>query len=234
MKILHFDTSSPICSVTLSEGNNILETIEETISNSHAAKLTTYIQSICSNNNVEIPAVKALSFSAGPGSYTGLRIGLSTLKGISYALNIPIVFVNTLDAISSAMIEEFNQNDFIYCPMIDARRNEVYTASFNNKNELQGDYTSLILNNGLDLNVLYNKKKIVVGGDGIKKSQNVLFNNEVTYSNIQTTSSRYLVSLATKKILNKEFENNVYCEPLYLKKPFLNHKKKPDDTKQTS
>jgi tRNA threonylcarbamoyladenosine biosynthesis protein TsaB len=234
LKILHFDTSSPICSVTLSDGDNILETIEETISNSHASKLTTYIKEICRNNKIDVPAVKALSFSAGPGSYTGLRIGLSTIKGISYALNIPIVFVNTLDAISFAMIEEFNQNDFIYCPMIDARRNEVYTASFNNKNELQGDYTSLILNNGLDFNVLKNKKNIVVGGDGVKKYQNGMFNSEVTYSNIQTTSSKYLVSLATKKILSKVFENNSYCEPLYLKKPFLNHKKKPDDTNQTN
>ena len=230
---MHFDTSSPICSVTLSEGYDIIETIEETTNNSHAAKLTTYINEICNNNNVLIPEVEALSFSAGPGSYTGLRIGLSTIKGLSYALKTPIVFVNTLDAISSAMIEEFKQNDYIYCPMIDARREEVYAAYFNNKNEIQGDYTSLIFDNMLDFNILYDKKTIIIGGDGTKKAQNRLFKNEVIYSKIQSASSRYLVSIATQKVLREEFESNVYCEPLYLKKPFLNHKKKPDDSNQT-
>lgn len=234
MKILHFDTSSPICSVTLSEGGDILETIEDTTSNSHASKLTSYIYEICSNNKVLIPEIEALSFSAGPGSYTGLRIGLSTIKGMSYALNIPIVFVNTLDAISSAMIDEFKQGDYLYCPMIDARRNEVYTAQFNNKNEIQGDYNSLIFGNTLDFNILYDKKTIIIGGDGTKKAPSGLFMSEVIYSNIQSTSSRYLVSLATQKILRKDFVSNVYSEPLYLKKPFLNHKKKPDDTNQTS
>lgn len=234
MKILHFDTSSTICSVTLSEGYDILESIEDTTSNSHASKLTSYIYQICSNNKVLIPEIEALSFSAGPGSYTGLRIGLSTIKAISYALNIPIVFVNTLDAISSAMIDEFKQGDFIYCPMIDARRNEVYTAQFNNKNEIQGDYTSLIFDNTLNFNVLNDKKTMIIGGDGTKKAPNGLFMSEVIYSKIQSTSSRYLVSLANQKILRKEFESIVYSEPLYLKKPFLNIKKKPDDTNQTS
>ena len=153
--VLHIETSSPYCSVSLSENETHLETIEGKQINSHATQLTNFIQSICNNNSKKIQDLSALSFSSGPGSYTGLRIGLSVLKGISYLNETPIVFVNTLDAIASAMIEEFKGEEYLFCPMIDARRKEVYASTYNCKNQRQSEYSSIILDGEIDLKEIY-------------------------------------------------------------------------------
>lgn len=223
--VLHIETSSPYCSVSLSENETHLETIEGKQINSHATQLTNFIQSICNNNSKKIQDLSALSFSSGPGSYTGLRIGLSVLKGISYLNETPIVFVNTLDAIASAMIEEFKGEEYLFCPMIDARRKEVYVSTYNCKNQRQSEYSSIILDGEIDLKEIYRNKRLVLGGDGTKHTQNNVYYKEITHSTIVKLSSRFLISKAMLKITNNEYENNLYCQPFYLKKPFLNIKK---------
>ncbi len=222
---MHVETSSAICSVSLSQNEQHLETIEGSYANSHATQLTPFIEAVCKNQGLSCEDLFALSFSAGPGSYTGLRIGLSTLKGISFLLNKPIVFINTLDAIASAMIAEFDGKDYLYCPIIDAKRREVYTSTYNNKGERLSEYKSLFLAENDEFKKIYNKNNIILGGDGTKYTQNSLYYNDITHSSILKPSSKFLISNAILKILKEDFENKSFCEPFYLKNPFLNIKK---------
>src|SRR5690606_15724170 len=131
------DTATEVCSVSLSKGDTLLDTIETREPNQHAAKLTLSIEEILDRQQLAYADLAAISVSKGPGSYTGLRIGVSTAKGLCYGLDIPLIGLNTLEIMLEGYKSLANEaTDTLYCPMIDARRMEVYMALWNEKSEL--------------------------------------------------------------------------------------------------
>ncbi|MEI6311983.1 MAG: tRNA (adenosine(37)-N6)-threonylcarbamoyltransferase complex dimerization subunit type 1 TsaB [Bacteroidota bacterium] len=220
--LLHIETSSKICSVAISKNDMLIDLIEDPKENSHAAKLTSLIETIVNKAKITYNDISAISFSSGPGSYTGLRIGLSTAKGLCYALNIPLIFVNTLEAMLDEMIYQYPIKEAVYMPMIDARRMEVYTLQADFNKNIILPIQALILTE-VDLDKLFDDRKIVVAGDANKKAQSLInIKKNIIYLEIENSSSTYLIRKAYEKFRNKNFEEVAYCEPFYLKNP--NHK----------
>src|SRR6188508_2360835 len=123
--ILSLETSTTVCSVAIHRGQNLLASAEVHIEQSHASKLAILIEEVRKLAGIELKELSAIAISSGPGSYTGLRIGTSTAKGLCYALNIPLISINTLEVLAHLM-SSLNFNNSLLCPMIDARRMEVY------------------------------------------------------------------------------------------------------------
>lgn len=220
--LLHIETSSKVCSIAISKNDVLIELIEDPKENSHAAKLTSLIDTIVNKAKITYKDISAISFSSGPGSYTGLRIGLSTAKGLCYVLNIPIIFVNTLDAMLDEMIHQYPMKEAIYMPMIDARRMEVYTLQADVEKNIVLPTQALILTESM-FDEIGEERKILIAGDAKKKVQFLIkLKNNIIYLDIENSSSRFLIRKAYEKYRNKDFEEVAYCEPFYLKNP--NHK----------
>ena len=136
--ILALDTSTKNCSVALFNGNKIIALKEQNSDGyTHAEQLTLFIEEVIKSANLTLKEIKAIAISKGPGSYTGLRIGTSTAKGLCYALGIPLISISTLKAMAFTMTKDYKSE--IYCPMIDARRMEVFSALFDKDNkEIRG------------------------------------------------------------------------------------------------
>ncbi|MFD1631447.1 tRNA (adenosine(37)-N6)-threonylcarbamoyltransferase complex dimerization subunit type 1 TsaB [Pseudopedobacter beijingensis] len=226
--ILHIETSTTTCSVALSENGSLISKIDKTEKNIHAAELTLFISQILKEAGKDIKQLQAVAVSMGPGSYTGLRIGVSTAKGLCYALDIPLIGVNTLEAMASGFIDRcFSVNKYtLFCPMIDARRMEVYSAVFDGEKNMVAEVAATIVDensfsNFLDSHVVY------FFGDGAPKCEEVLglhLNARVldTYVN----SAADMVQIAQQKFEKQQFEDVAYFEPYYLKDYVAGVKKK--------
>lgn len=220
--LLHIETSSKVCSIAISKNDVLIELIEDPKVNSHAAKLTSLIDTIVNKAKITYNDISAISFSSGPGSYTGLRIGLSTAKGLCYVLNIPLIFVNTLDAILDEMIHQYPMKEAIYMPMIDARRMEVYTLQADIEKNIVLPLQALILTESM-FDEFDENRKIIIAGDAKKKVQSLIkLKNNIIYLDIENSSSMFLIRRAYEKYQNNDYEEIAYCEPYYLKNP--NHK----------
>jgi len=221
--ILHIETSTPTCSVAISEKSEILSVRESHVDKSHAELLAVFIQELFEETGINPNNLNAVSVSKGPGSYTGLRIGVSTAKGLVYGLNIPLISVNTLEAMAWGMlnseelksIEQPDNNNFL-CPMIDARRMEVYTALFNSELKVLSKTSALIIDNEsfkdwLDLG------KICFFGNGAFKCKGTIHHKNAIFMSEFNNSSRYMADLAFKSFEAKDFEDVAYFDPYYLK-----------------
>ncbi len=216
--ILLIETATSVCSVALADSGNILAVKEQNEQNIHASKLTVFIQEVLAMAEKEISELDAVAVSKGPGSYTGLRIGVSTAKGLCYALDIPLIGVYTL----LAMAEGFQaQNDvpenMCLCPMIDARRMEVYQAVFDKKlREIQPVEAKIIV--GDSYSSTLKETPITFFGDGAEKCKAVLSTHEnVHFDSGFVNSATYLATAAQKKFAERLFEDVAYFEPFYLK-----------------
>jgi tRNA threonylcarbamoyladenosine biosynthesis protein TsaB len=218
--ILQIETATTICSVALSENGNVLAYREINQRNVHAEVITIFIDEILKTVNKRYEDLDAVAVSCGPGSYTGLRIGVSVAKGLCFALDKPLIAVETLEAITDGIIAQniFDDKDnVLLCPMIDARRMEVFTAVFDiHGNRVRPTSAEIIDENSFS-DLLQNNKMIFFG-DGAEKCQAILGVNP----NAQIlagflNSARYLTKRATEKYLAKDFENTAYFEPYYLK-----------------
>jgi tRNA threonylcarbamoyladenosine biosynthesis protein TsaB len=165
--ILSIETSSKNCSVALHDSGVLIAGEEVLLERSHSEQITVLIDKIL-KENLKGKNLSALAVSKGPGSYTGLRIGVSTAKGFCFALDLPLISVNTLQIIAARINEEFNKEKHLVCPMIDARRMEVYSALFDDKNTFIGQTESRILDEEFHRNILTDKK-IIFAGDGSGK-----------------------------------------------------------------
>ncbi len=218
--LLHIETATKVCSVVLSENDKVLFCEETYIENSHSSLLTIYIQNIIKKAGIALSEIDAISVSKGPGSYTGLRIGVSAAKGICFGIDKPLISVNTLEAMSYGFIETFNKElleEALLCPMIDARRMEVYAAIYNqNICCLRGTQADIVTENTykefIDVNNVY------FFGDGAFKCADLLknFKNAIINNNFNP-SARFLTKPAYLKFCSKEFEDTAYFEPYYLK-----------------
>jgi tRNA threonylcarbamoyladenosine biosynthesis protein TsaB len=222
--ILNIESTSTVCSVALSNKNVITGLKELSGSLSHAENLHLFIQQVLESSKVTAEQLNAIAISKGPGSYTGLRIGSSTAKGLAFALKIPLIAVDTLQALSSQVVDR-NSDDPLLCPLVDARRMEVYTAAYDQNlnevipvNALIVDETSKeIFNRG---------RELFFFGNGMPKCREILSTlpNASFVEGIEPSASA-MAGLSYRKYLQKEFEDTAYFEPFYLKEFYTPQKK---------
>lgn len=218
--ILCLETATPVCSVALNEGCCTLALRETEGQNAHSEKITNFIREVMETAGIDYKQLDAVAVSKGPGSYTGLRIGVSTAKGICYAADLPLMAINTLHAMAYGMKEklgnQITENDLLI-PMIDARRMEVYAAIFDaNLNKIEDTAARIIDENSfVDLRKDHH---LWLFGDGAPKLSKV-FENQPNISVVDgfRPSAAYMRPLAERALLNKEFVDVAYFEPFYLK-----------------
>lgn len=214
--ILGIETATKMCSVAISDGENLLALKEEGGEYSHAEKLNGFIEECLQKAGVNLQQIDVIAVSKGPGSYTGLRIGVSTAKGLCYSLNKPLISVDTLQAMALKMQEQPINAD-LYAPMIDARRMEVYTALYNLKNEKVKNVEAKIIDENSFTEEL-RTKQVVFFGDGAEKCEIVLAqNSNAVFSKEVFPSAQYINQVALKKLNNDDFDDVAYFEPYYLK-----------------
>ena len=212
--ILNIETSTKACSVALHKNGELIVSREDVTTNfSHSEKLLKFISKLFSDARLSLSDLDAIAVSMGPGSYTGLRIGVSTAKGLCYGLDIPLISISTLKAMSFGMALEIKAD--LYCPMIDARRMEVYSAFFDiNNTEVRKIQADIIDENSYKKEL---EKKVVFFGDGSEKiKEKIKHENAMFISNIHP-SAKNMGLLSYQKFTKSLFEDLAYFEPFYLK-----------------
>jgi tRNA threonylcarbamoyladenosine biosynthesis protein TsaB len=210
--ILNVETATKNCSVALAKNGKTITCKEIAEQNfSHAEKLHVFIEEILSKNNVQFSDLNAIAVSQGPGSYTGLRIGVSSAKGLCYALNIPMIAIDTLQLLA----KQIQIEDGIIIPMIDARRMEVFSAFYDkNHNQIRKTQAEIID----ETSYQEISEKIHLVGDGIEKFKNTLTDEKfVFHSNIVFPSAKEMSELSFEKYKISDFVDVAYFEPFYLK-----------------
>src|SRR5690554_2790660 len=220
--ILNIETSTEVCSVNLSRDGELLVERESFEGLNHSQMLTVYIEELYKEMSLAPKDTDAVAVSKGPGSYTGLRIGVSVAKGLCYSLNIPLIAIGTLDAMGSyAALNKnsyYNADDdnLMFCPMIDARRMEVYTAVYNNKGEIVSPVTAKIIDEN-SFSSMLKQKKILFFGNGAGKCQTIINHTNALFFGPEKASARFMINYAEEKFNNKDWEDVAYFEPFYLK-----------------
>lgn len=222
--ILHIETGTDVCSVALSEDNRVISLRESGSERDHATKLGIYIDEVLCESKYTTDKLDAISVGMGPGSYTGLRIGVSMAKGLCYALNIPLIGINSLESMASIAYERYksgelnikNWDNALLCPMIDARRMEVYTQIFDSSLNPITDVCAEIITEESFSEQINKTTEFLIFGNGAAKTVDILSDEKVTLIDI-TPSAKGLVNAAHKAYLNKEFKDLAYFEPHYLK-----------------
>jgi tRNA threonylcarbamoyladenosine biosynthesis protein TsaB len=219
--ILSLETSTTVCSVAIHDSGRLLMSREILIPQSHASKLAVLIDEVRLASKLDFKQLSAIAVASGPGSYTGLRIGVSTAKAFCYALNIPLVAIETLDIMAHQVYTSRNGNNqtpspAFYCPMIDARRMEVYCKVFDESLNVVQPVEAKIIDEH-SFAELMSENKLVLFGDGSSKCKEILANpNAVFIENIFPAASM-LGELAHKKFVEGVVEDVVHFEPFYLK-----------------
>jgi len=208
--ILHLETATKVCSVALSNNGNMVS-CKETMAEGfiHSESLTLFIEEVMAEANVSLSALSAISVSSGPGSYTGLRIGLSTAKGLCFALKIPLISVETLLALKELV--PIGPESII--PMLDARRMEVYAQVFASDGTVLQSLDAI----ELDETSFSEFEPFIVCGDGAAKCKEMWGNRNIIWNDQLLCSAKGQVSIAYEKFQKKEFENLAYFTPIYLK-----------------
>lgn len=210
--ILCIETSTKSCSVSLSENGKSLQTIELVSDQySHSEKLTLFIEQILQDQQKSFSDIDAVAVSKGPGSYTGLRIGVSTAKGICYAIDKPLISISTLEAMAYGM--RLKYPNMIYCPMLDARRMEVFCAFYGN---IKTDIEAKVLDENSFKNEL-DKNTIIFFGDGSQKFKKIINHSNAMFVDDIFPSAKNMTTLAQLAYSQKKFEDLAYYEPFYLK-----------------
>ncbi|MDP6908151.1 MAG: tRNA (adenosine(37)-N6)-threonylcarbamoyltransferase complex dimerization subunit type 1 TsaB [Flavobacteriales bacterium] len=218
--ILHIESSTLTCSVVLSKGDQVIAVKEShDLSYSHSEKLVVYMDECINEAGLKPKDLDAVCVSKGPGSYTGLRIGVSAAKGMCYALEIPLLSVGSLESMATWATNNFEdelKNVDYLCPMIDARRMEVYTALFGaNLKPLRSVEAQVI--EAASFGESLEKGRVAFFGDGAAKCKKVIGHSNAVFLDDFKPSARGMVSLAEQKLARNEFEDVAYFEPYYLK-----------------
>jgi tRNA threonylcarbamoyladenosine biosynthesis protein TsaB len=214
--ILLLETATSSCSVALSENGEIVAFKEANERNIHASHITLFIEELMVKTGKKYSDLKAVAVSKGPGSYTGLRIGVSTAKGLCYALNIPLLGIDTLEAMATGLMAQNDiQDSDLLIPMIDARRMEVYTGIFQKDLKVIEQVSAKIVDaSSFDQ---FKNKNLILFGDGAGKFKELFSDqNNIRFIDF-INSAKDLNFLACRKFSNGETENVAYFEPFYLK-----------------
>jgi tRNA threonylcarbamoyladenosine biosynthesis protein TsaB len=215
--ILQIETATTVCSVALANQGEVIAVKEVNERNVTAGVITVFIDEILKGAGIKYSELDAVAVSSGPGSYTGLRIGVSTAKGLCYALDKPLISVETLEAMAGGIIATGIEKDVLLCPMIDARRMEVYTALFNAAgSRVQPTVAEIIDENSFTTQL--DQSKILFFGDGAPKCREILGDNpNALFIDDFTNSAAHLTKRAYQKFQAGQFEDVAYYEPYYLK-----------------
>ena len=218
--ILCLETATPVCSVALNESCCTIALRETEGQNAHSEKITNFIREVMEVAKIDYSQLDAVAVSKGPGSYTGLRIGVSTAKGICYAADLPLMAIDTLEAMAYGMKaklgNQIGEHDLLI-PMIDARRMEVYAAIFDaNLNKINDTAALVIDENSFD--ELLKDHRLWLFGDGAPKLKKV-FENQPNINIVDgfKPSAAYMLPLADKALRERNFVDVAYFEPFYLK-----------------
>lgn len=213
MTILHIETSTKNCSVSISRNGQMLALCEEYDQNyGHSEKLHQFVNWALEGAGISLKELDAVCVSKGPGSYTGLRIGVSAAKGFCYGLDIPLISLNSLEILAQSQVEKGFD---LIIPMIDARRMEVYTANFDGNGNMISEIEAKILDETSFQE--FGDKKIIFVGDAVEKSKSVLNLPNAQFIEGTHPSAKQMIGLAEEKFIRKEFEDVAYFEPFYLK-----------------
>ena len=219
--ILNIETATKNCSVALGKDEQVIDVLEYAgESYSHAEKLHVFIDQILKQNGIKINELDAVAVSKGPGSYTGLRIGVSAAKGLAYSLDIPLIAVSTLENLA----REINTDSGYIIPLIDARRMEVYSAVYDHHYKLVRDVQADLLEDKPFETFL--NKPVVFVGDAVAKTQSVISHKNAVFSETKYPSAKQMHQVVYQKFKEKKFENVAYFEPFYLKDFIVTTKKR--------
>lgn len=213
--ILSIETATPVCSVALHKEGKLMGVSELLLEKSHSSMLTVIIDQLLLNCGVGRSKLKAIAVSKGPGSYTGLRIGTATAKGLCFGLNIPLIGVNTLMGMAD-MVRPFYNDQHLFCPMIDARRMEVYCLLITGKQEVIMETVSLVVEEN-SFQEWFSKGQVFFFGDGSSKCRTLLTHANARFLEDIRPSASSLGNLAWGSYKEGIFEDLAYFEPFYLK-----------------
>lgn len=215
--ILNIETATSVCSVALSDKGKTIAFEESEQANVHAEKLTLFIEDVLKKAGVKFNELKAAAVGSGPGSYTGLRIGTASAKGLCYALDIPLISVPTLKAMALAVASTQKSEDILYCPMIDARRLEVYTALYDVKgNEIMPVHARIL--DETSFAEYLSKHTIAFFGDGMPKMKELFGERKnILWVDDITASAKNMAMLSEDMYAAGKFSDLAYYEPFYLK-----------------
>jgi len=213
--ILHIDTTTKKCSVALAQDGELMiqkELLSEEFS--HSEQLHPFIEEVLKESGLKSSSLSAIAISKGPGSYTGLRIGVSAAKGLCFALDLPLIALNTLEI----MVQPYEVSPYSFIiPMLDARRMEVYTAIFDETKKWIQETTAEVLTENTFTSIV-NEQSCLIIGDGAIKFKTLYPKINASYSSeIHYPVAKDMITLAWKKFNAKEFEDLAYFEPFYLK-----------------
>lgn len=213
--ILSVDTSTKVCSVAIHESGLLLANTERFEENSHAERLALLIKEACNIAKLKLEQLDAFALAKGPGSYTGLRIGSSSLKGLCFALDKPLITLSTLRIMAEGMFQMVD-DDTLVCPMIDARRMEVYTAVYDsNGNAVLPEQAMIVDENSFS--TLFAQHKILFAGNGSEKCKTIFTNKNALFVSDYHPFAKNMGELAFQSYKEKKFADVAYFEPEYLK-----------------
>ena len=217
--ILHIETATDVCSAALSRGAEVIGLKEEAGGNNHAKHLLPFVEEALKQGGCTVKDLDGVAVSVGPGSYTGLRIGVSTAKGIAYTAGIPVMAIGTLEGIARGAKASWTGSDDVQpqiVPMIDARRMEVFTSRYDFAMNMMEEVSSKIVDENTFAELLATQT-VVFCGNGMPKCRELLSASPNARFVDAPVSARYLVPAALKKWQEQAFEDVAYFEPFYLK-----------------
>jgi len=215
--ILHIETSTNVCSVALSENGTCIFTKSNADGMNHAALLSVFIAEALEVMKKEGKKLDAVAVSSGPGSYTGLRIGVSTAKGLCYGYDIPLIAVSTLEVLTSQALKSADKlENVLFCPMIDARRMEVYAAFYNEQGEIKREISADIIDTESYAEILANHS-VYFFGNGAEKCKTTLTHSNARFIDNLVPLAENMILFAEKAYAQNNFVDVAYFEPFYLK-----------------
>lgn len=219
--IICLETSTAVCSVAICDSSGVVALKESSENKSHASLLTVFINDLLAQTGIKARDLQAVAVSKGPGSYTGLRIGVSAAKGIAYAASIPLIGVETTRSmfcgISNNLKQKYGADDkTLFVPMLDARRMEVYYSVLSAKGETVKEISAEIIRED-SFSDFPESLRILFFGDGASKCKQVIKRENSSYIDEFRISASFMYEPAIKSFREKAFEDVAYFEPFYLK-----------------
>ena len=219
---LCIDTSSENCSVAIFDNSKLISVKEKKFDKpSHSEKINVFVDILLKEKQISFSDFDFFAISKGPGSFTGLRIGVATIKAFCFANKRPLVSISSMKIISEQVIRTYNDFD-LYCPLVDARGNEIYFSQFDKKNNIITD-TCLVSVEQIK-SIINKKQKYIFFGDAAEKIRNIDSHKKNKFLKEIYPSASDMGAIAYQKFKNKNFEILENFEPYYLKDFIVNKK----------
>jgi tRNA threonylcarbamoyladenosine biosynthesis protein TsaB len=219
--IICLETATNLCSVALCGNEGLVSLRESHDTKSHASMITVFIDDILKEQGLKVRDLEAIAVSRGPGSYTGLRIGVSAAKGLAYASSIPLIAIDTTISMffgfrEKGLIGEENPEKVLFCPMLDARRMEVYCAIYNYSGEKVKNISAEVITED-SFGDIPESEKIIFFGNGADKCRDIIKRNNSCFISDFSISAAHMLTPAYQALRSLDFQDIAYFEPFYLK-----------------